>query len=211
MNDMIDPILREADALFQSLDTLSLADRIAAINALRRQLHAHSPFAGHPADCVQWVPAEQVTGNGYNPNAVAPPELRLLEHSIRSDGFTQPIVVHGEGGRYVVVDGFHRKRMGKEVAAIREQLHGHLPVALVRAERGGMGERMAATIRHNRARGVHAVLPMTDIVAALIRQGWSDERVARELGMDEDEVRRFKQVSGLPELFRDHPYSKSWE
>jgi ParB-like chromosome segregation protein Spo0J len=90
-------------------------------------------------------------------------------------------------------------------------LHGHLPVALVRAERGGMGERMAATIRHNRARGVHAVLPMTDIVAALIRQGWSDERVAHELGMDEDEVRRFKQVSGLPELFRDHPYSKSWE
>lgn len=211
MNDMIDTILREADALFQSLDALPLADRIAAINALRRQLHAHSPFADHPADCVQWVPAEQVMGNGYNPNAVAPPEMRLLEHSIRSDGFTQPIVVHGEGGRYVVVDGFHRKRMGKEVAAIREQLHGHLPVALVRAERGGTGERMAATIRHNRARGVHAVLPMTDIVAALIRQGWSDARVARELGMDEDEVRRFKQVSGLPELFRDHPYSKSWE
>jgi ParB-like chromosome segregation protein Spo0J len=211
MNDLIDALLQRAEALFQSLDALPLSERIVAINALRMRLHAHSPFAGQPVDCVQWVSAEQVVGNDYNPNAVAAPELRLLEHSIRSDGFTQPIVVHREGGRHVVVDGFHRQRMGKEVAAIREQLHGYLPVALARADRGGTGERMAATIRHNRARGVHAVMPMTDIVAALIRQGWSDGQVATELGMDEDEVRRFKQVSGLPELFRDHPYSRSWE
>ena len=211
MNDVIEPILRQAEAVFQALDALPLADRIVAINALRRGLHAHSPFAGQPADCVQWIPAEQVVGNDYNPNAVAPPEMRLLEHSIRSDGFTQPIVAHAQDGHYVVVDGFHRQRLGREVVAIREQLHGHLPLVLVRAERGGPGERMAATIRHNRARGVHAVLPMTDIVTALIRQGWSDAQVACELGMDGDEVRRFKQVSGLPELFRDHAYSKSWE
>ncbi|WP_243040115.1 IbrB-like domain-containing protein [Dyella sedimenti] len=205
-------LMERAEALFRELDPLPLPQRVEALNHLRRLLHEHSPFAGEPVDCVQWVPGEQVQGNDYNPNTVAPPEMKLLALSIEADGFTQPIVAHPEpAGRYVVVDGFHRQRVARKPGPIRQRLHGYLPVALVRGERGDMADRIAATIRHNRARGVHGVLPMTDIVVALLQAGWSEGEVARQLGMDDDEVLRFKQVSGLPELFRDHPYSKSWD
>ncbi|WP_426736689.1 IbrB-like domain-containing protein [Pseudomonas aeruginosa] len=191
-------LTERAEALFGELHGLPLAERIEAINRIRRLLHAHSPFAEEPVDCVQWVPAERVAGNDYNPNTVAPPEMRLLRLSIESDGFTQPIVAYPQAdGRYEVVDGFHRLRVGSAKGALRQRLHGYLPIA--------------ATIRHNRARGVHGVLPMTAIVVTLLKAGWSEADVARELGMDNDEVLRFKQVSGLPGLFRDHEYSTSWE
>lgn len=208
---MSQDIIGAAAQLFQGLDALPLPQRVETLNALRTLLHAHSPFCDQPVDCVQWVEGDRVEGNDYNPNAVAPPEMRLLEHSVRVDGFTQAIVVHQDGDRHVVVDGFHRQRVATQVRAIREQLHGYLPVTLIKPGRSGLADRMAATIRHNRARGVHAVQPMTGIVAALLRQGLSDAEVARELGMDDDEVRRFKQVSGLPELFRGHAYSRAWE
>lgn len=210
MNDLSQDIVAAAARLFQSLDALPLAQKVQTLNALRSLLHAHSPFSGEPADCVQWIGADRVQANDYNPNAVAPPEMRLLEHSLRVDGFTQPIVAHQEDGRYVVVDGFHRQRLGRQ-GALRERLHGYLPLALIQPGRSDLADRMAATIRHNRARGVHAVQPMTGIVATLLRQGWSEAEVALQLGMDDDEVWRFKQVSGLPELFRHHPYSKAWE
>ncbi|MDF3836214.1 ParB/RepB/Spo0J family partition protein [Cupriavidus basilensis] len=200
-----------AASLFRELDDLPLAEKVEVINTLRRLLHAHSPFVGEPTDCVQWVTGDLVQGNDYNPNTVAPAEMRLLEYSIRADGYTQPIVTHCLQGRHTVVDGFHRQRVGKESADIRSRLHGYLPIVTIRESRGDAKDRIAATIRHNRARGVHAVLPMTDIVAVLLCKGWSDADVANELGMDKDEVFRFKQVSGLPELFRDHEYSKSWE
>ncbi len=152
-----------------------------------------------------------VHGNTYNPNAVAPPEMALLERSIRADGYTQPIVTHRAPLYFEVVDGFHRQRIGTESVAIRARLHGYLPIVAIRADRGGVDDRIAATIRHNRARGVHGVRPMTEVVIALLRAGWSDSDVAAELGMDSEEVFRFKQVSGLPELFRDRPYSMSWD
>ncbi|TNE43788.1 MAG: hypothetical protein EP345_03935 [Sphingomonadales bacterium] len=204
-------IVQQAEALFCELDKLPLARRVEALNQLRRQLHRHSPFAEEPVDCLQWVPAEKVQGNDYNPNTVAPPEMSLLERSIDADGFTQPIVSHEEDDRHIVVDGFHRQRVGKQSKHIRDRLHGYLPIVSIRPARAGKAERIAATIRHNRARGVHAVPPMTDIVVALLRSGWSDKDVERNLGMDADEVVRFKQISGLPELFRDHEYSRSWE
>lgn len=194
------------------LDSLPLARRIEAINRIRLRLREHSPFSEEPVDCVQWVPGEQVQGNDYNPNTVAPPEMRLLEHSIAKDGYTQPIVTHPfPEGRRMVVDGFHRQTVGRKPGPIRERLHGYLPVVDIRHERGDEANRIAATIRHNRARGVHGVLPMTDIVVMLLQSGWKDGDVVRELGMDADEVLRFKQVSGLPELFRNHDYSKSWD
>ena len=205
-------LTERAEALFGELHGLPLAERIEAINRIRRLLHAHSPFAEEPVDCVQWVRAERVAGNDYNPNTVAPPEMRLLRLSIESDGFTQPIVAYPQAdGRYEVVDGFHRLRVGSAKGALRQRLHGYLPIAAIRAGREGDSERIAATIRHNRARGVHGVLPMTAIVVTLLKAGWSEADVARELGMDNDEVLRFKQVSGLPELFREHVYSRSWE
>ncbi|NLS25092.1 putative protein YbdM [Sphingomonas sp. S2M10] len=203
-------IVQQAEALFCELDKLPIARRVEALNQLRRQLHRHSPFADQPVDCVQWVPAETVEGNDYNPNTVAPPEMALLERSIDADGFTQPIVSHVEDDRHIVVDGFHRQRVGKS-KRIRERIHGYLPIVSIRLAQAGRAERIAATIRHNRARGVHAVPSMTDIVVALLRSGWSEKDVERNLGMDADEVVRFKQVSGLPELFRDHEYSRSWE
>lgn len=208
-------LVERAIALFRELDSMPLDERVAAINAIREALHRHSPFSREPIDCVLWVRAETVAGNDYNPNTVAPPEMRLLERSIRADGYTQPIVTfpdaQKDGREHTVIDGFHRTRVGKESREVRERVHGYLPITAVKADRHDLKDRMAATIRHNRARGVHGVLPMTDIVADLIRAGWTDAEVAKELGMDADEVLRFKQVAGLPELFKDHQYSRSWE
>ncbi len=204
-------LVRQAAELFRQLDDLPLAQRVEALNRLRVCLHRHSPFAAEPVDCVQWMCADDIAGNDYNPNTVAPPEMRLLELSIASDGYTQPIVAHRTDTRYVVVDGFHRHAVGSKAGPVRDRLHGYLPLVFIRAERDNESDRIAATIRHNRARGVHGVLPMTDIVVTLLKAGWRESEVARQLGMDEDEVLRFKQVSGLPELFRDTDYSRSWE
>lgn len=217
MNDLFSApdIATRAESLFAELDAMAFDDRVASINTLRVLLHHHSPFANEPVDCVLWVKADTVGGNDYNPNTVAPPEMRLLERSIRADGYTQPVVTfpdpREDGREYTVIDGFHRTRVAKENREVRERLHNYLPITAVKSQRHDIKDRMAATIRHNRARGVHGVLPMTDIVADLIRAGWTDAEVAKELGMDADEVLRFKQVSGLPELFKDHQYSKSWE
>ncbi|MCR3770255.1 ParB N-terminal domain-containing protein [Pseudomonas aeruginosa] len=116
-------LTERAEALFGELHGLPLAERIEAINRIRRLLHAHSPFAEEPVDCVQWVRAERVAGNDYNPNTVAPPEMRLLRLSIESDGFTQPIVAYPQAdGRYEVVDGFHRLRVGSAKGALRQRL-----------------------------------------------------------------------------------------
>jgi ParB-like chromosome segregation protein Spo0J len=205
-------LAQRAELLFREIDDLPLSRKVEAINRIRQHLHNHSPFAEEPVDCVQWVPVDEVEGNDYNPNTVAPPEMRLLTRSIEADGFTQPVVSHQDRPQhYEVVDGFHRQRVASRADRIRRRLSGYLPIVLIRGGRNAKPDRIAATIRHNRARGVHAVPPMTDIVVSLLQAGWSDGEVARELGMDEDEVLRFKQVSGLPGLFRDQPYSKAWE
>jgi ParB-like chromosome segregation protein Spo0J len=161
----------------------------------------------HPVSRVQWVPAENVTANDYNPNKVAPPEMKLLKHSIEMDGFTQPIVVwETETGQYEVVDGFHRYRIGKEELGL-----SHLPVVIVNQDRTDRGDRIASTIRHNRARGKHQIQAMSDIVVELSRRNWSDKRIGKELGMDPDEVLRLKQITGLAELFADEEFSEAWE
>lgn len=196
--------------LVRTLDNLDVGQKIAALNRIRRALHDAGPFANEPVDLVQWFPAEHVAPNDYNPNAVAPPEMRLLRLSIEADGYTQPIVaMPDEEGAMRVVDGAHRTRVGKEVAAIRKRLHGHVPVVEIRRGQRSIADRMASTIRHNRARGKHGVRPMADIVAAL-REGWDDARIMKELGMDADEVLRFRQVR-MPETFAARDYSPSWE
>jgi len=199
------------EQLCSALEALPIPERVDVLNRVRRRLHAVSPFRDEPVDCVEWVSADEVAGNEYNPNQVAPPEMRLLRHSIAQDGYTQPIVAWREADVCTVVDGFHRHRVGKEAPEVRKRIHGYLPVALIKPERSGIKDRMAATIRHNRARGVHGVVPMVDVVAALIRHGWADDEIAKELGMDADEILRFKQSAGLPELFKDHAYSRAWE
>jgi ParB-like chromosome segregation protein Spo0J len=160
----------------------------------------------HPVSHVQWIAAELVVANDYNPNSVAPPEMELLRLSIASDGYTQPIVTWlRDDGLYEVVDGFHRHKVGKEMGL------SHLPVVVINQDRQGKSDRMAATIRHNRARGKHSVTAMGEIVLELARRNWSDSKIARELGMDADEVLRLKQTTGLAEMFADQEFSQAWE
>ncbi len=204
-------LVEQFRAVVSELGQLPEEERVAAINEVRMALHEVSPFRDEPVDLVLWVRAEQVEANDYNPNKVAPPEMRLLEHSITQDGYTQPIVTWGTNGYYEVVDGFHRHRVGKESKKVRERLHGYLPVTIIRPDREGRNDRIAATIRHNRARGKHQIQGMSEIVVELSRRNWSDERIARELGMDADEVLRLKQISGLAEMFADAEFSQAWE
>lgn len=204
-------LIERAAALFAELEELPLVDRVNAINSIRVILHNRSPFANEPVDCVLWVPADEVQANDYNPNSVAPPEMKLLEHSISEDGYTQPIVSWKAEQNYEVVDGFHRNRVGKECAAVRKRIHGFLPVTVVNASRVDRNDRIAATIRHNRARGKHKVEAMSDIVIELKRRNWSDAKIGKELGMDPDEVLRLSQISGLAEMFADREFSEAWE
>jgi ParB-like chromosome segregation protein Spo0J len=170
-----------------------------------------SPFKSEPVDCVLWVPADSVQANDYNPNTVAPPEMELLRLSIMADGYTQPIVTNLESGQRVVVDGFHRNRVGKECADVRERVHGFLPVVQIRSAQTDKPDRMASTIRHNRARGRHQVEGMSEIVLELKRRNWSDAKIGKELGMDPDEVLRLAQITGLAEAFKDREFSMAWE
>lgn len=203
-------LLDRAKTLFAELAQEPLEERIHLINEIRRVLHRYSPFASEPVDCVVWVPSEEVTANDYNPNSVAPPEMKLLEHSIGEDGYTQPIVAWSRDNVYEVVDGFHRHRVGRESPAIRKRVLGHLPLAVIQEGRQDRGDRIAATIRHNRARGKHQVAKMSDIVVELKRRNWTTERICKELGMEEDEVLRLCQITGLADLFADQEFSQSW-
>lgn len=205
-------IVSKAETIFAELETLDLESKVATINAIREALHRHSPFNQEPVDYVKWVRCEDITANDYNPNTVAPPEMQLLERSIQADGYTQPIVAWtSDAHKFEVVDGFHRNRVGRESKIVRERIMGYLPLAVINTEREDRGDRIAATIRHNRARGKHRVDAMSDIVVELKRRNWSDERICNELGMDQDEVLRLCQITGLAELFSDQEFSKSWD
>lgn len=205
-------IVDDAKVAIARLAELDDDARIDAINEIRAAIHEHSPMKREPVDFVRWIRADQLHANDYNPNSVAPPEMRLLQLSIMADGYTQPIVAWPDGdGSYEVVDGFHRNRVGREVAAIRKRVKGRLPIAVINTDRSSKEDRIAATIRHNRARGKHSVDAMSDIVIDLARRNWSNERIARELGMEPDEVLRLKQVAGLAEMFADREFSEAWE
>ena len=198
-------------SIIQTLQEMDVHERVAALNQIRLALHEVSPFKHEPVDCVLWVENTTVFANDYNPNSVAPPEMKLLEHSIMEDGYTQPIVTWKRDELNEVVDGFHRHRVGKESPVVSERVHGYLPIVAINAEREDKGDRMAATIRHNRARGEHKVESMAEIVVELKRRFWSDQKIATELGMEPDEVLRLTQVTGLASLFADQEFSEAWE
>ena len=206
-NGILEPCLRAIDRIGQ----LPLNQQIVVSNKIKQRLHEIGPFAHEPVDCVLWMPIDSIIANDYNPNTVAPPEMRLLEHSIESDGYTQPIVTFLEKGRREVVDGFHRNRVARESKTIAERVHGFLPVTTINQDRASRPDRIASTIRHNRARGKHGIDPMSEIVLELSRRNWSDQKIARELGMDADEVLRLKQITGLQEAFKDREFSQAWE
>ena len=153
---------------------------------------------------VKMVDINKVVANDYNPNKVAPPEMQLLKHSIEEDGYTQPIVTYydEENDKYIVVDGFHRYRCAKEYFHLEQ-----IPIVTIDKD---IENRMASTIRHNRARGTHQIVDMSYIVRDLAQRGWDDRAISKHLGMDLDEIVRLKQITGLKEVFADHVFSKSW-
>lgn len=211
MGDIVANAPAMTELLIREIKSLPLEEQIETINKVKQELKSISPFAVEPVDCVQWVKEELVIANDYNPNNVAPPEMELLHTSIQEDGYTQPIVVYQHDGIYEVVDGFHRNRVGKEYKDIRERIHGYLPVTVINDDRHEKADRIASTIRHNRARGKHKIDAMSDIVIELKRRNWSDAKIGKELGMDPDEVLRLTQITGLAEMFKDKEFSEAWE
>lgn len=162
-----------------------------------------------PVYNVRAVPLEKVRANSYNPNAVAPPEMELLETSIWEDGYTMPVVCYYVESEdiYEIVDGYHRFTVLMTSARIRDREGGLLPVVVIEKDESN---RMASTIRHNRARGSHSIELMSNIVAELTRSGMSDAWILKHVGMDKDELLRLKQVTGLADLFKDREFSKAW-
>ena len=149
---------------------------------------------------VKMVDIDKVVANDYNPNKVAPPEMELLKHSIEEDGYTQPIVTYYDkkNDKYIVVDGFHRYRCAKEYFNLKQ-----IPIVTIDKD---LENRMASTIRHNRARGTHQIIDIS-----LTEKGWSEKEISKHLGMELDEIIRLKQITGLKEVFANHKFSKSWE
>ena len=163
-----------------------------------------------PAYNVRPVPYEKIQANDYNPNAVAPPELKLLYESVKQDGYTMPIVCYYDKEKdiYVIVDGFHRWSIMGKYRDIYERENGMMPVAVIDKP---LDERMASTIRHNRARGAHDVDLMANILTELHTLGRTDAWIAKNLGMDLDEILRLKQITGLAAMFADEDFSQAWE
>lgn len=197
--------------LIEQIAKLDDNAKIEAINKVKLALHDISPMNREPVDCVLWIKSELLQANDYNPNIVAPPEMKLLEHSIHEDGYTQPIVAWPVNGHYEVIDGFHRTRVGKECLGINQRINGYLPLSIVNPERTDRGDRISSTIRHNRARGKHIVTGMSEIILELKNRNWTNERIAKNLGMDEDEILRLCQITGLASLFADKDFSQSWD
>jgi len=162
-----------------------------------------------PVYSIRSVPIEKIVPNTYNPNAVAPPEMKLLYDSIKEDGYTMPIVCYYDEGSdtYIIVDGFHRYRVMLDYQDIYQREKGMLPVSVIDKP---LDKRMASTIRHNRARGSHDVELMSNIVKELHDIGRSDAWISKHLGMDKDEILRLKQITGLTSLFKDLDFTQAW-
>lgn len=185
-------------------------DKLRFVYDLREWIHKNLSLVNtQPVDFVRWVPIEKVQANDYNPNSVAKTEMRLLYTSILHDGYTQPVVTVYDPklDKYVIVDGFHRYFTCKANADIRERNKGMLPVVVIDKD---INDRMASTVRHNRARGKHSVAGMSSMVFAMLDNGWSDKDICEELGMEPEELLRLKHITGFSKLFKDVEYRKSW-
>ena len=206
MNTRIVELLLEVKKEFEGIKDID--EKVKMLNLIRTNIADISPFE-EPVDCVRWIPTDKVKANEYNPNRVAPTEMKLLHTSIKLDGYTQPIVAYKlDNGEYEVVDGFHRNRVGKEYKDINKRIHGYLPLVILDKP---LDERIGSTIRHNRARGTHQIRSMSEIVIDLSKAGWTDEEICKKIGMELDEVIKLKQITGLKEAFQNHEFSKSWE
>lgn len=194
-----------------------LDPKIDIINKVRFEIHKVSPLKHHPVDCVFWEKSEDVEKNEYNPNSIAPPEQELLETSIIEDGYTMPIVtftnhdVTDDEVAIKIVDGFHRRLSLQRNSEISDSTFGRVPITDIRSQKSGQGDRMASTIRHNRARGSHNIELMSTIVSELVEMGKGDPWICKHVGMSKDELLRLKQITGLASLFQNKDFSDSWD
>lgn len=194
------------------VEITDIDNKIELLNYIRGQLHEVSPLKRQPVDYVEWVKKEHVFPNDYNPNYVSPPEMKLLRTSIEKDGFTMPIPNDNSILNHrIIVDGFHRYTLGKTAKEIYSTTYGYLPMSNIRKENRGKENRVASTIRHNRARGSHSIDLMQNIVTELVNSGMSDAWIMKNIGMDADELLRLKQLTGLQELFINKEFSMSDE
>lgn len=194
--------------LEQALHGLKDEDKIEVIEKIKDCLHEHSPIQ-QPIDRVYWVDVDKVEANDYNPNSVAGKEMKLLYTSIKHDGYTQPVVTiyDEEKDKYVIVDGFHRYFTCKSNQDIKDRNKGRLPIVVIEKD---INERMAATVRHNRARGAHSVDGMANMVFSMLDKGWKDEDICNHLGMEPEELLRLKHITGFSKLFENAEYKKAW-
>lgn len=183
-------------------------NKIDFLNELREFIYAISPENANPVDLVRWVPLDKVVANNYNPNAVAKQEMDLLYTSIREDGYTQPIVCFRdeEHDRFIIVDGFHRNMIVRMYKDIYERTAGRLPIVIIEKQ---LADRMASTVRHNRARGKHSLDGMTNIIYNMIKEGQSETEICKKLGMEELELVKLKHITGFSKMFKGYEYSKA--
>lgn len=209
---MTDKIIGMAIELANEIASIENVDeKIDILNNVRLELHKISPLKHHPVDYVFWGKSNEVEANEYNPNSVAPPEMLLLYESILNDGYTMPIVSFKEDTNIKIVDGFHRRETEQRNKDISESTFGRVPLTQIRSEQADTSNRMASTIRHNRARGSHNIDLMSTIVSELVEMGKGDAWICKHIGMSKDELLRMKQITGLASLFQNHSFSKSWD
>tara|TARA_R110000803_G_scaffold71803_1_gene135172 strand:- start:711 stop:1367 length:657 start_codon:yes stop_codon:yes gene_type:complete len=189
---------------------LSEEQQIGFFEDIKELIHNMSPLKEQPVNRIKWVPIDEVTPNDYNPNSVAKKEMGLLYTSILHDGYTQPIVtIYDEvKKKYVIIDGFHRYFTCKSNKDILDRNKGRLPIVVLNKD---INDRMASTVRHNRARGMHSVTGMSSMVFNMLDNGWLDNDICNELGMSAEELVKLKHITGFSKLFADKEYSKSWE
>jgi len=189
---------------------LSNGDVIKNIEDIKQLMHEISPLNSQPVNRVKWVPIDEVTPNDYNPNSVAKKEMGLLYTSIKHDGYTQPIVTirDEEMKMYVIVDGFHRYYTAKTNPDILDRNKGYIPIVVIEKD---INDRMASTVRHNRARGMHSVTGMSSMVFSMLENGWLDKDICNEIGMSAEELLKLKHITGFSKLFSNVEYNRSWE
>jgi len=198
------------DKIKKYIATLNEEEIIEYFERLKELIHHESPLGTQPVNRIRWVNIDDVSPNDYNPNSVAKKEMQLLYTSILHDGYTQPVVTifDEEKKKYVIIDGFHRYFTCKSNKDILQRNKGRLPIVVLEKS---INDRMASTVRHNRARGMHSVTGMSSMVFNMLENGWSDSDICNELGMSVEELIKLKHITGFSKLFKDKEYSKSWE
>mgnify|MGYP003654005116 FL=1 len=188
---------------------LNEEEQIVFFENIKELIHKISPLKNQPVNRVLWVDINKVSPNDYNPNSVAKKEMGLLYTSILHDGYTQPVVTiyDEEQKKYIIIDGFHRYFTCKSNPEILERNKGRLPIVVLNKN---INDRMASTVRHNRARGMHSVTGMSSMVFNMLENGWQDQDICNELGMSVEELVKLKHITGFSKLFQDKEY-KSWE